>query len=103
HIKANRLDRRPFGTHFDAEGIDEAVIGRLLASVISLDAITGGLERFKRFLRAAFLCLVDFGCGYAEATFCNVDAVEFGSQLDQGLVPSRRHLGSTTARNLLHP
>ena len=60
------------------------------------------LRAVKRFLRAAFLRVLDFGGGYAQARFCKIDTVKFGSQFEQRLVAARGHVGDDAAHDLLH-
>ena len=48
HVKPDRFDRGPARAHFDAERVGEALVVRLLAQVIGLDAVARELERGER-------------------------------------------------------
>ena len=102
HVQAHRLDRGPLGAHLDAERIGEALVGRLLAAVIGLDAVARELERGECLRLAGFLRRIDLGGTHPQAGLGQIDAVELGGQFEQRAVAARHDLGDDAAHGRLH-
>src|SRR5262245_61710820 len=70
--------------------------------MVGLNAVARELQGFQRFILARFLRFLDLGTGYPKTRFGKIDAVEPGSQLEQGPVAARGHIGNDASHGRFH-
>ena len=100
NIKADGLDRGPAAAEFDADGVGVAVVCRLLAGMVGLDAVAGQRQGVEGVGIDGGNGRVDLGGGDAQGLDRGTgEAVEAGGQIEQGGIAAGADIGDDVAHD----